>query len=146
MTLVYDGYAGALASLDTTTVTVAAFTSSYVPSAADTTLASLTGEVSTGDAPSYARQTATVSWSATTRRLTWATDPTFDLAGASNVQHFVIADASGDLVCVLSYTAPFSGVDDFVFGPAAVAAEADQSGLEARVASLEARVTALEGP
>jgi len=140
MTLVYDAYAGALATLDGTTVTVAAFTSSYVPSVLDDDLSALSDEVNAVSATGYIRATVDVSWSKADRALTFDTAPFFDLDGADDVQHFVIADATDVLVCVLSYEDPFEGYDGFEFAPEVLVNAADLAGLEARVAVLEAGV------
>lgn len=139
MTLYYDGYAGAIATLDGTTVTVAACSSAYVPSASDVDLDAIAvGEIDTGDAAGYARQTVTVTWDVAARRLTFDDPIEFDLDGASDVQHFVVADASGDLAFVLSYDTPIEGYDGFTLAPPVAASEADTAGIEARLSALEA--------
>ena len=139
MTLYYDGYAGAIATLDGTTVTVAACSSAYVPSASDVDLDAIAvGEIDTGDAAGYARQTVTVTWDVAARRLTFDDPIEFDLDGASDVQHFVVADASGDLAFVLSYDTPIEGYDGFTLAPPVAASEADTAGIEARLHALEA--------
>lgn len=138
MTLTYDAYAGALATLDGTTVTVAAFTSGYVPSPSDADLDAIdANEVDTGDAAGYARQTVGVTWDVAARRLTFDDPIEFDLDGASDVQHFVVADASGDLAFVLSYDTPIEGYDGFTLSPPVAASEADTAGIEARLVALE---------
>src|SRR5690606_24023527 len=125
MTLVYDAYAGALATLDGTTVTVAAFTSSYVPSVLDDDLSALSDEVNAVSATGYIRATVDVSWSKADRALTFDTAPFFDLDGADDVQHFVIADAADVLVCVISDSDPFEGYDGYEFAPEVLATAAD---------------------
>jgi len=138
MTLYYDGYAGAIATLDGTTVTVAACSSAYVPSASDVDLDAIAaGEIDTGDAAGYTRQTVGVTWDVATRRLTFDDPIEFDLDGASDVQHFVVADASGDLAFVLSYDTPIEGYDGFELAPPVAASEADTAGIEARLLALE---------
>ena len=138
MTLYYDGYAGAIATLDGTTVTVAACSSAYVPSASDVDLDAIAaGEIDTGDAAGYTRQTVGVTWDVATRRLTFDDPIEFDLDGASDVQHFVVADASGDLAFVLSYDTPIEGYDGFILAPPVAASEADTAGIEARLLALE---------
>ena len=138
MTLYYDGFAGAIATLDGTTVTVAACSSAYVPSASDVDLDAIAaGEIDTGDAAGYTRQTVGVTWDVATRRLTFDDPIEFDLDGASDVQHFVVADASGDLAFVLSYDTPIEGYDGFELAPPVAASEADTAGIEARLLALE---------
>lgn len=138
MTLYYDGYAGAIATLDGTTVTVAACSSAYVPSASDVDLDAIAaGEIDTGDAAGYTRQTVGVTWDVAARRLTFDDPIEFDLDGASDVQHFVVADASGDLAFVLSYDTPIEGYDGFILSPPVAASEADTAGIEARLVALE---------
>ncbi|HLS02113.1 MAG TPA: hypothetical protein VK054_09070 [Beutenbergiaceae bacterium] len=103
-------YAGDLASLDGETLTFALFTSNADPDEAGGDIDSLSGEVSTSEAPNYSRQTATGEWG--NGVLTVTSDPVFDAVGASDIAYVVVAD-DGDVVAVLSYAKPVEGQDLF---------------------------------
>lgn len=131
---------------DLDTLGAAVFDGSYVPSVTDTDIGLLSGEISTGDAPGYARITdIAVTWNAGTYRLEIDTPgDTFDLDGASDVAMLVFYDPStGALVSWVPFT-PHAGFDGWPITVTAAADIADTGTLQVQTTNLDDRVTVLE--
>lgn len=117
-----SNWQGSLATLDGDTLVLSVFDASLVPSSAPASLADLSGEIDTGDAPGYVRASFEVEWDAVDQRLRIAAAdewPSFDLAGAT-VGTFVLAtdgatDADRDVITMVGLDTPTAGIDGFVY-------------------------------
>lgn len=145
-----SNWQGSLATLDADTLVLAVFDASLVPSSAPASLADLSGEIDTGDAPGYVRASFEVEWDAVDQRLRIAAAdewPTFDLAGAT-VGTFVLAtdgatDADRDVITMVGLDTPTAGIDGFVYQAEYGLTEPLDIGLvDARLDALEALTVA----
>lgn len=141
---VTNQYRGRLSTLDGEPLTVALMDATYIGGADDTDLSSVSGELDVQDAPGYARQTVTGVWDPVDGVLRWDTPPSFDAAGADEIQTILIADINGDIVAGLVWSTPVAGVDDMTPDVEHVAAVADEAGVVARLDDHEVRIVALE--
>lgn len=142
-----NNHAGALAALDGETIGIAAMTSAYIPTAADDTIDTLTGEVDDGDAPGYVRATTEATWNPTTRRLTidQSPPPAFDLEGEADVRALVFFwDDDDTVISAIRFDAPITGADAMDVIVDAIAGLELGSTIAADLTALGARVTALE--
>ncbi len=145
--MIHRSYAGREATLDGTTITLAVMGPDYTPSFDDDLLDDIAAyEVSTDDAPGYARSTFPAVWTTAVPRLDVGNEGrlagVFDLDGAT-VGGYVIADDDGVIIADFPLTAPAAGYDGWpvtfmqgVLGPV------DFAELLGRLAQVEARTVA----
>lgn len=145
-----SNWQGALATLDATTLMLSAWDATLVPSSTPATLDDLSGEIDSGDAPSYVRATFTAVWDDVDNRLRvdpsdeW---PILDLLGAT-VSVFVVStdgatDADRQVVTMVGLDAPTAGIDGFVYqAEYGLTEPLDIGPVDERLDALEARTVA----
>ena len=104
--LLATNWQGALATLDGDTLVLAAFDDTEAPSSAPATLADLSGEISTDDAPDYERATFTAEWDDVDNRLRIAPAdqwPTLDLLGGTVGAFRVFTDCLSFSINILGH-------------------------------------------
>lgn len=130
-----------------TTIGAAVFDATYVPSILDTDIDAQTGEITTGDAPGYARLTnIACTWNPATYRLDLDSpgSASFDLDGATDVAVLVFFDPATDQLVSWVPFAPHAGFDAWPITVAAIADIADTGTLQTQVANHDTRITTLE--
>ena len=133
---------------DLSEVGVAVFDATLTPTVDAGAVGSLTGEITTGDAPGYTRvASVTVAWDPSDRRLYIDDDwPTFDLEGAPSVAYVVVYDPndSDQVVSFIPFTDQpgFDGWEAVLGG--GVAGWDDEWPLRALIANHADRIEALE--
>lgn len=148
--LLASNWQGSLATLDGTTLVLSAWDATLVPSSAPAALADLSGEITTGDAPAYARATFLAEWDTVDQRLRVAAAdewPILDMLGGT-VATFVVStdgatDADRDVITMVGLDAPTAGIDGFVYQASYGLTEPIDIGpVDTRLDALEARTVA----
>lgn len=132
-----------------TTVDLAVFDATLVPSVLATDVDALAGEIDDGVATGYARLTGVaVAWNPTTQRLDLDDpDPVFDLDDALDVTYLVAYDPSDDqVVSFLPFASgPMAGYDGFTVElPDGLAGRGNEWPLQTAIEDHGTRITALE--